>query len=432
MSLPEAAEEEAEELCIPAIGVDPGSVNMGIGGIKLYGVTRLLDVAGNTVKTIPRFDITGGERWDITRGIVYRPAKNMFDLERWMVSPAPHTQSKKLQDWTANIGLIVPKTGWLFESSRSLLVEAGAAALPDLVIENQSDFIDRTAPKLPNGKPQFDYQKAVMVPIANAVATAILTSDAVKFEDDRRRERCGAMSKYGQRCDGSRDRPERKEQVVVDMKELLAELATPNALSWLAWFENMEAIGEQIHDICDALSLALEASLKKYEKHGRIETRLFEQRMRAELKERRELIRSIPKATMRAKKPKKASATTAMPDFTDEHLPQEDDCASLVPLPARKPRKKAAPKRSDDTAPKKARKPRQNEGPSKKRAREESDTDVDVTKKKRKQTKKRKSDDDDDDEIIILVEAQPKRKKTKTTDAESKYPVLLFDRIVPQ
>jgi len=253
--------KEEERWCIPASGVDAGIVNLGMGGLKFYGTTELVDEMGVKLETLPDFEITGGERWDVTRGIVYRPAPNMFDLEAFVPSP-PAIYSNKMKHITDQIAQCVPRAKWLFEAAPSLL-EKGERRLPILFVENQSDFVQRDAAPDANGRQPTDFKKAIMGQVANAVSNTVNAVDAAQNDGKMpRRERCGAMAKAGQRCDGSRVRAERKEQEVHYILDLLCKLGTPNALAWLGWFKNMLATGEQIHDIIDAISLALAGCMK--------------------------------------------------------------------------------------------------------------------------------------------------------------------------
>lgn len=406
-----------ERQCIAALGIDAGKVNLGMGGIKQYGLTQLNDEQGVYIETIPDFEITGGERWDLTRGIVYRPAANMFDLESYIPSP-PSIYSNKMKDVTDQANQCVPKTKWLFESSPSLL-HNGERRLPILFVENQSDFVQRDKIDPATGKKPNDFKKAIMGQIANSVANAIACVDATKDTENKmpRREKCGAMSKYGQRCDGSRDRPERKEEEVRAWLELLCKVGTPNALAWLGWFKNMLAIGEQIHDIVDAQSLALAAAMKRFEKHGKAEIRVLEQKARAEIKARKDLLKSMPKAPIRKKKPvaeKKAAA------------PKKASKKSVEDKGKKSTRKKGKSKgkkvtNSDDSS-----EEEEGEAKTKKKTKKKEKK---VDKKKGDKKKKRARDSESDD--IELVVMEPVKKKSKLT-VDLVYPILLADEPLVQ
>jgi hypothetical protein len=310
----------------------------------------------------------------------------------------------------------VPAAKWIFAPSRSLLDKGATTILPVLVVENQSDFVVRGAEKDAQGKQPNDFKKALMGQVANFVTTAINTIDAAKYENRYgARERLGAMSKYGIRCDASRDRPERKEDAVEAFLELLSELGTPNALAWLGWFEWMESQGEQIHDIIDALSLALQNCITRYQKHGKVEVRLMEQQMREEIKKRREMLNSIKPAAMRPKKPRKVAKKSV-------EAGDDDDAETGEP---KKKRKTVAKKLTDK--PKKARKglkkvgtgdEDQEEGEEEKPAKKKRAP----RKKATKETKKRKkgsSDEEGDDEVVLV---SPVKKKQAL-----EYPILLLD-----
>jgi hypothetical protein len=405
---------QTQEVCLPAIGIDAGKVNMGIGCIRFYGVKQLLaadddddDEEGGgaaTGKTIPHFDIMAGERWDVTRGIIHRAGADWKSMEPFVANP-PSVKSEALKDMANHITHMVAKSPWLFETTASLLDNGATHVLPVLVIENQSDFVDRAAGKDAQGKQRYDYKKAVMGPLAESVATAIRTVDAVKCHSatpdssaPAKRERLGAMSKYGLRCDASRDRPERKEEAVDAFLELLSELGTENALRWFHWFTAMEAAGEQIHDIVDALSLAVQSCFMRYQKHGKQELRKLELKQREEIKKRRELLNSIRQVPTR---PKKAAANAKTPRKKKEPAKKKAKASSSVEMPSGEDIEEMATK------------------PIKKKAA--------ATKGKTK--RKRSSAASDDDVVIMSVD--PIKKKTKVAedddDVHSKYPMLLLD-----
>jgi hypothetical protein len=424
-SLADNGDVPKERQCISALGIDAGKVNLGMGGIKQYGLTQLTDENGVFIETIPDFEITGGERWDLTRGIVYRPAPNMFDIETYIPSP-PSIYSNKLKDVTDQANQCVPKTKWLFESAPSLL-HNGERRLPILFVENQSDFVQRDQEIDPaTGKKPNDFKKAIMGQIANSVANAIACVDATKDDGTMpRREKCGAMSKYGQRCDGSRDRPERKEEEVRAWLELLCKVGTPNALSWLSWFKNMLAIGEQIHDIVDAQSLALAASMKRFEKHGKAEIRVLEQKARAEIKARKDLLKSMPKAPIRRKNPaaeKKAAA------------PKKASKKGVVDIVEDKDKAKKARKKGESKG-KKSKKvtdsdDSEEEAKPKKTAKKKTVGKKAEKKKGDKKKKKKRVRDSESDDVELVV-MEPVKKKGKP-DVELVYPILLADEPLVQ
>jgi chemotaxis protein histidine kinase CheA len=256
--------------------------------------------------------------------------------------------------------------------------------------------------------------------VASYITNSINMCDAVKFAGAYpKRERLGAMSKYGIRCDGSRDRPERKEDGADIFLELLRKLNTANSLKWLAWFEHLQSIGEQIHDMCDALSLALQSSLTRYKNHGKQEVRLMEQKMRDDIKARRALLNSIQQAPTRAKK---AAGE------------------KKEPKKARKPAKKGADNAGNEDKADKPKRTRKKQGETegkKTRAKAVKASTAGATTK-RKRAKKSTNvvvditddvEDVDGEDVIVDDEESsgPSKKKHNMGSIELKYPILLRD-----
>lgn len=422
----------------PAAGYDSGRVNAGCGGILFYGAKQLIgadgdgDGAENTAgKTIPHFDITGAERWDIERGIIYRPSADWQSMDKVVVDP-PSVRGTKPKEMQAHISRMVPKSQWLFEAAPSLT--DGTPVLPLLVVENQSDFVDRDAPKNAKGEQKLDYRKSVLGPLANHWANTVQTCDAVKFDDRYpKRERVGGMSKYGLRCDGSRERPERKEEATEQLLELLSEMGTPNSLQWFDWFTLMQQKGEQIHDMCDALSLAVQFCYMRYKKQAKVELRKLELQQREDIKKRRALLNSIQLVPTR---PKTVKAPRAKKAASDGSPATKKAAAPKKTTEKRNKTKKASSSSSSsDIDVGKKKKKKTSRAPRKKKNDDDDDVDDDdddqaskKKKKKKKSSKKRKKGDaassGSGDDVVIVMSKDPVKKKSKK---EPKYPMLLLE-----
>ena len=205
------------------------------------------------------------------------------------------------------MGLAVARTPWLFERFDSMLTK-GAPTLPGLLVEQQCDAV------------KTDGHVAIMTQISFMVMAAVSACDASSSstagsEAAARREYCHGMTKYGQRSDASRDRPERKLESVMTLKRLMAELAqltgqyarvAEHAQRCLTWLQRLEAAGEQIHDMADAINSAIH---KCGTLHGEAN--------RQQIAELRAQIKKIPQAAMRPsakeKKPRKVAAKAASP-----------------------------------------------------------------------------------------------------------------------
>jgi len=460
---------------MPAIGFDSGLKNAASGGILFYAAQELCDEDGIPYKTIPVFDITGAERLDMTTGMIYRPSADWLSIERVVADP-PSLKGTKLKEMAAHITQMVPKSPWMFKAAPSLLDQGKTQVLPMLVVENQPprQVMEKRKEDAAGGSdssgiakpPPMDFRNDVLGPVAQHWGNTILTCDAVKFGAGRevgpddsdthlplypKRERVGAMSKYGLRCDGSRDRPERKEEAVDSLLELLSELGTPNSLQWFNWFTRMQEKGEQIHDMCDAISLAVQYCFMQYKKFAKSELRKLEVAQREEIKKRKALLNNIRQSAVRPKKPrKKKGADDDIVVFPDDNSGDSGDSttkktAATATKKKRAPAKKAAAKgkkkkneknasssssSNEEIVEKKKRAPRK-----KKVVEEENDKGKNKRKRSKSTTIKDNdmmSEEDGDNDIIILSSKDPVKKRAKKTVSvaskpELKYPILLLD-----
>lgn len=407
-----------ERLSLDLIGFDPGSVNLGVGGVRFFGLIDIVNDEGEVIKTIPDIEILAMERWDLERGIVFKPVKSMNTFQK--IPLDGHTErSKKMMDWSDSATQAIGRSHWMFAEFRSFLTEE--RLLPILVIENQCD----------QHKTNFNKNEMTQIQsILTASLQAIGHRDRWAGRDVKERLYYQGMRKYGQRSDASRDRPERKEKGVDDLKELLSELNTVHSLRWLSYLYHLESKREQIHDMCDAVLLAVDKALTLYEEHLKTE------RANTTDKEKKEKIQKerkrIPFAPVQKRK-----LFDAEPEFTDDHLPDQEDCAPPKKRKKRSPEElaeaKAKPKSKTKTKtkeggekekPKKSTKPKPGEKVSTNAKTKEK------TKSKKKEpekeeaketkTKKRKSPTPKENGEKVAKGRERKRKKEE-------YPKLLLD-----
>jgi hypothetical protein len=368
--------------CVEAIGVDPGSVFMGMGSIRFFGLFDVTDEEGVVVATVPDIEVVAMERWDLKRGVVTRPTPDLSQMRKVRVKTAPQEKSEKIADWLDSVAYMVGRSEWMFGMHPSLL-DKGEARLPVMLVENQFDHI------------KSDYAKTEMLQIQRHLKTAVRAVDsyvASRAEGGPPpRISCGGMSKYGQRCDASRDRLERKQQAVDDLKELLTQLDTENTRKWLKWLLHMEGLREQIHDMCDAVLSAVHKCEKLFEERERDDIR----QAQAFIKEKRALIKKIPYAPMRPRK---------VPKFKDGQVDDpEDEGDSTDTIVKEVPKEKKVRKKKEGKEPKEP-KPKA----VKKRAPKKTDTETKASKRKR-------------------VEEVPVEKEEPVKKKQHVYPMLLLD-----
>jgi hypothetical protein len=365
------------EYCISGVGVDPGSVDMGAGGAVFSGLFDVENEDGS-IKTVPRISVTSMERWNLKSGIVYRPSPCMTKIVKTVLNP-PSIKSENVGDWLEPLGQAIGEANWMFEPYQP--VGGGVEKLPFLIVENQFDHI------------KSDFMQTQLRDITRFCKVSIFAADAREraLAEKRgdvplgRRVCYGGMSKYGQRCDASRIRVDRKGKTVDDMKELLEDQNDPVADLWLNWLCEMEAIGEQIHDMCDAVLLVVQKQIS-----------LYELKIKSDIQQSRTLIKRIPRAPIQRKKPTE-------PAFNDDYL-TEVDCGGGTTTPTKKPKKAKKP-----SGEKKERKVRSDKGKSKTTPKPKKD------KEGEKEVKKRKDRDENE---------KPDKKPTKKKKSD-KYPILL-------
>lgn len=373
--------ETEERLGLSLIGIDPGSVNLGVGGIRFFGLVDLVNDNGEVIEVLPDVEIITMERWDLERGIVHCPTKSVNRLQKIPLSNHKE-RSKKMIDWSDSATQAITRSNWMFQDFTSLLTEE--RLLPFLVIENQCD------------QHKTGYNKNEMTQIQSIITASL---QAIEYRDrwlgregTNKRLYYQGMRKYGQRSDASRDRPERKEKGVDDLKELLSKLNTINSLRWLSYLNRLELEKEQIHDMCDGVLLAIDKALALYEEHLKnLKAQSSDKKDKEKIQKERKRIPLVPTQKRSSKEP----------SFTDDNLPTEDDYIS------------SSSKKKSSLAGKKEKVVRK-----KKSKVVEQISPENTKKRKRTNANKEKTE----------VEPKPKRaykKRAKKDDGE--YPKLLLD-----
>jgi len=311
--------EGEERQCIEADGFDVGSVAMGVGGVRLFGLFDVTDEEGNVTHTVPEIEIVAMERWDLKRGLITKPTEDLTQMRRIRVKSEAE-KSEKMYDWSVSLANMVIRSDWMFRTHASL-TDGGKRRLPVTVVESQCDM-KKTA-----------YAQTEMLQLQGITSAIVMCIDALKASQTEYKSslpppriNCQGMTKYGQRSDASRDRSERKEKAVEDLKELLTQLNTENSKKWLGWLLHMERIKEQIHDMCDAILMAIH----KCEK-------LYEQSIKEDIQRKRALIKKIPYAPIRPRKVPKFKNQVDDPP-SGEEVPQLEK--KPKPKVVRKPKEK--------------------------------------------------------------------------------------------
>lgn len=327
---------------IVVAGADPGSVNFGFAVLRFKGLLELTDAQGNVVRVVPNIEPLAMQRWDIQKGLCTTHSAQ-WGRERVQVSPA---RGDRLCDYAPAIGRFVGAVPALFEKHDSMVAQAGVAAgqtLPLIVCENQFDHI------------KSDYSKTEMLVLSHAFRASVEAVDGREGLSSRINIQAGL--KYGLRNDNSLTRPQRKAKADAIVRELFVELGLTE---WSAWLERMDAAKEQTHDMCDALLLAIQEAMNRYERLAKDE--------RAALLS---LIKTIPK-TPTVKRAKKATKTEAATFFDAIERAELDDDHPLIVKPKKgrvlkqadkPPKKSCAKKASDDSGDAKRKRKRATEAP---------------------------------------------------------------------
>lgn len=258
---------------IVAAGADPGSVAFGFAVVRFLGLLELVDENGAS-KTVPHIEPLVMQRWNMKEGQVFTHDAQWHPVTHNVVE----SRGDRLCDYAPVIGCFVGAVPELFEHHDSTVW--GDGTLPLVVTENQFDHIKSA------------YAKCEMLVLSHAFRAAIESCDAKSQLGQRINMQAGL--KYGIRNDNSLPRPERKKKADAVTRELFVELGLTQ---WTQWLDRCDAAKEQTHDMCDALLLAIQEAMNRY---GQLQ--------RDEIKQRRALIKAIPK-TPTVKRAKKAPAS---------------------------------------------------------------------------------------------------------------------------
>ena len=232
---------------IDVCGIDPGTTYFGYGHIRLKGIIELINTKGEVVKIIPDIDIVSMERWNLkTRQIYCRDPSNNTLSVKLLNNTLEKSLPDELQHWSSALSDSVAQSDHLFETYPSLI---GNNPLPVVVTENQCDKN--------KGEPNEAYKRYEMTVISYVFRASIRAIDS---KNNQQRISTFAGKKYNMPSDGTiGNRLARKKRAVEVLKELLFELSLHD---WLSWLNTMERLGEQIHDMADAVLLAIQTSLK--------------------------------------------------------------------------------------------------------------------------------------------------------------------------
>lgn len=247
---------------IVVAGADPGSTNFGFAVARLKSPYLLpkTDAQGAT-KMVPNVEPLVMQRWNIKEGELLTHDENFEPV----TLSAGESRGDRLCDYAPLIGRFVGGVPELFEHHESLVW--GDGTLPLVVCENQFDHIKSA------------YAKCEMLVLSHAFRASLEACDARQQLGERINMQAGL--KYGLRNDNSLERPERKKKADAVTRELFQELGLTR---WSRFLARCDATKQQTHDMCDALLLATQEAINRYE-----------QLARDEIKQRRALIASIPK-----------------------------------------------------------------------------------------------------------------------------------------
>ena len=227
------------------IGIDPGSVNFGVGDVRFDGFRY----DPTTQEETPLFTPLHMELWNLKTGTCIRNSRaDGGPFEIYTIPSAPTYPKTDIGDWTASLNHFIGASQWIFETP-----------LPDVTVENQFDHIKSQGNK-------FD-----MFLISNVFGTSIHMTDLCNAADmpttatlhSRLIEK--SSSKYGMYQNGThgRDHDGNKAECIQIMRSLL-KLSGHHG--WIQFLDSVLKSGQKIDDLCDALSLALQRAIAKHGK----------------------------------------------------------------------------------------------------------------------------------------------------------------------
>jgi hypothetical protein len=252
-----------ESKTIEVCGIDPGTTYFGYAHIALKGLVELVNKEGQVVAIIPDVDFQVMQRWNLKTRQIFTRTKDGKRLIRSIDVSTDNEQKEErkekerrepdeLQYWSNALSDTVAQTEDLFTRYDSLLSDR---PLPVVVTENQADKHKGKYGEKANKDEK--YKRYEMSVISYVFRYSIRAIDS-RHGDERMSVFAG--KKYNMPSDGSiGNRMARKKCAVKVLKELLCRLALTDVLAWL---NEMERLGEQIHDIADAVLLAIQTSLK--------------------------------------------------------------------------------------------------------------------------------------------------------------------------
>lgn len=450
-------------------GNDCGSTNWGSAIARFSGFCTTRHPVTNAVlkEGVPDIEVLRLERWDLKQGYV---VTHSSDWEPLLIKldGAPEGKQEKMPEWRANLVRCI-------ERCQELNVKDEAGCLPVVVTENQCDHVKsreqakqsdaakaaKKAAETPDEKNKRKQKKVQearsekirqdeMRRLAEQFQTVIAMSDMAKAQERTSRY---ANCKYMMRNDGAiGGRLDRKKKSVEITFELLEDLNLQGPLRYL---RRLEAKGEQIHDMCDALLLAVQDQIEC----ARAEARSMVRDIQAMIKS----IQTTP--TVKRKKktspPLKAMSEKEAIEHRDDPFQEEEEAplgqkkrrpAPLKSNTVTKPKKATAAKRKTATTGKKSTHNHDGASDLEEEEGEHDSTDQPevelkkpkknkktTTKKKkaapplqRKKKKRASSDsgdmgeDDDDDEIEVSV-VPPVKKRAKKMQQQQEAVELLAD-----
>jgi hypothetical protein len=227
------------------IGIDPGSVNFGVGDVRFDGFRY----DPTTQEETPLFTPLHMELWNLKTGTCIRNSRvDGGPFELYTIPSAPTYPKTEIGDWTASLNHFIGASQWIFETP-----------LPDVTVENQFDHIKSQGNK-------FD-----MFLISNVFGTSIHMTDLCNAASNgasmplhsRLIEK--SSSKYGMYQNGThgRDHDGNKAECIQIMRSLL-KLSGHHG--WIQFLDSVLKSGQKIDDLCDALSLALQKAIAKHTK----------------------------------------------------------------------------------------------------------------------------------------------------------------------
>lgn len=244
-------------------GSDVGSRHWGFAGTRSRGLLRLRNQEGQVLYdgALPDIEVLRLEHWDLKKGQVLTHDANwnpvLIQLEGFP------QESDNMQDWGRALNRALARCPELF------VADTETGILPVFVTENQCDMI------------KTGFEKMEMFRLVDQFKTQLSFLDNEKKLKDR--EHRLTNCKYMMRNDTSiGDRGERKKESRLLGLQLLSDLGLDGPLRYLRSLE--EDRGQQIHDMTDALLLAVQDQLNCAEADAR-----------AQIRELQALIKSIPR-----------------------------------------------------------------------------------------------------------------------------------------